>query len=75
MSKRASASTMSVLTNLYTMPIVGIAEIASWTNTTKPGSYTIIQRMVDENILYPLHNRDVAYGQKWVYKDYLDIFS
>lgn len=75
MSKRASTSTMSVLTNLYTMPIVGIAEIASWTNTTKPGSYTIIQRMVDENILYPLHNRDVAYGQKWVYKDYLDIFS
>lgn len=75
MSKRASASAMSVLTNLYTMPIVGIAEIANWTNTTKQGSYTIVQRMIDENILYPLHDRDVTYGQKWVYKDYLDIFS
>ena len=76
LSKRASESSLLVLTNLYTMPIVGVADVMRWAGATKQGAYVIINRLVEElNILQPLYNGDSVYRQKWVYKKYLDIFN
>lgn len=75
LNRTASEATVKVLTNLYKIPVAGIADIVKWTGYTERGSYKVIDRLVDLGILYPLKSGDNVYAQKWVYKDYLDLFE
>ena len=72
LSKAVSQSTMTVLENLYKMPIVGISDIMKWTRTSKPSGYKMINRLVQMGILVKLG--DNMYAQKWYYKDYINLF-
>ena len=72
LGKAVSQSTMTVLENLYKMPIVGISDIMKWTETSKPSGYKMIERLVNMGILVKLG--DSAYAQKWYYKDYINLF-
>jgi hypothetical protein len=73
LNRTASEATVKILGNLYKMPIVGIADIVKWTNYTRRGAYNTIERLIEMEILSPL--RENTYAQKWVYRDYLNLFD
>ena len=73
LGKSSSASTMIMLQNLYSLPIVGLAEVMQWTGFTKQGAYNVIERLIELDILSPRGDKD--YAQKYEYKRYLDIFN
>ena len=75
LGKTSAGSTLEILKNLYSMPIVGIADIVKWTGFTEPGGYKAINRLVDMGILSPMKQGTNVYGQKWMYADYLKLFS
>ena len=72
LSKAVSETSMNLLNKLYTMPLVGITDVVKWTGKTKRSSYAAIERLVDLGILVKIGNN--KYGQKWCYKDYMDLF-
>lgn len=72
LGKSAAESTLKMLQRLYSLPVVGLAEVMSWTGYSKQGAYNVIERLVDLGILLPRARKD--YGQKYEYKQYLDIF-
>lgn len=73
LGKNSAESTVKMLKNLYSLPIVGLAEVMKWTGYTKQGSYNVIERLIGLDILSPRGNKD--YAQKYEYKRYLDIFK
>jgi Fic family protein len=75
LNRTASEATVKMLENLYKMPIAGIADIVKWTGYTERGGYKAIERLVSMGILVPLKSGNNVYAQKWVYKDYLDLFD
>lgn len=75
LNRTASEATVKVLENLYKMPIAGIADIVKWTKYTERGGYKVINRLVLMGILVPIKSGDNIYSQKWVYKDYLNLFD
>ncbi len=74
LGKRAAESAMMVLPKLYEYPIVNVSLIQKWTGFTRVGAQTVIDRFIDKKILRP-KNEDVKYGQSYVYKEYLNIFT
>lgn len=74
LGKRASESTMMVLPKLYVQPIVNNAIIQKWTGFTRAGAQRVIDRFIEIGILMP-KDKNVTYGQSYVYKKYLDIFT
>lgn len=73
LGKSSAESTVKMLQNLYSLPIVGLAEVMKWTGYTKQGAYNVIERLIELDILSPRGNKD--YAQKYEYKRYLDIFK
>jgi len=74
MGKRAAESAVKVMPKLYTQPIVNVATIQKWTGFSRPGAQVVIDRFIEKGILIP-KDRDLKYGQSYVYKQYLDIFK
>jgi Fic family protein len=74
LGKTSATSTLAVLKKLFEMPIIGIADMLEWTGFTAPGCYKMIQRLVDLGILVPAKD-SAAYGQKWMYSEYLRLFD
>ncbi len=75
LNRTSSGATLKILENLYKMPIVGIADIVKWTGYTDKGGYLAIGRLVAMGILVPTKIGDTVYAQKWVYKDYVELFE
>ncbi len=73
LGKSAAESTVKMLQHLYSLPIVGLAEVRKWTGYSKQGAYNVIERLIQLEILSPRGNKD--YAQKYEYKRYLDIFK
>jgi Fic family protein len=73
LGKKSAASTLEIVRNLFSQPIVGVAEIIKWTKFTAPGAYNVIERLKDLGILEPLG--DATYDQKYIYADYYEIFD
>ena len=73
LGKRASESAIMVLPKLYGQPIVNNTIIQKWTEFTRAGAQTVINRFIQIGILTP-KDKDKKYGQSYVYKKYLDIF-
>jgi Fic family protein len=74
LNRTASEATVKILEGLYKMPIAGIADVIKWSNYTPRGAYKAIERLIDMKILYPAKSSG-AYGQKWFYKNYIDLFD
>ncbi|KKT90526.1 MAG: Filamentation induced by cAMP protein Fic [Parcubacteria group bacterium GW2011_GWF2_45_11] len=74
LSKRASESAAIVLPELYGQPIVNVNTIKQWTNFTRAGAQTVIDRLITIGILSP-KDKDKKYGQSYMYKNYIDIFT
>ena len=75
LGKTAAKSTMNILENLYRMPVVGIADIVRWTGFSNRGAYNMIDRLVEMQVLKPLKSGDSVYAQKWIYNEYIALFS
>jgi len=73
LGKSSAESTVKMLQHLYSLPIVGLAEVMNWTGYSKQGAYNVIERLVQLGILSPRGVKD--YAQKYEYKRYLDIFN
>jgi len=74
LGKRSSESAAKILPNLYGQPIVNVATIQKWTGFSRPGAQEIINRFIKMKILTP-KDKDVKYGQSYIYAEYLSIFS
>lgn len=74
LGKRAAESAMPVLRKLYTQPIVNSNIMQSWTGYTWKWAQKVIDRFIDLGILVP-KDLDKKYGQSYMYKKYVDIFS
>ncbi len=74
LGKRASESAILVLPKLYAQPIVNINAVQKWTEFTRAGAQTVVDRFIDMGILTP-RNKDKKYGQSYIYKEYIDIFN
>lgn len=74
LGKRASESAIKVLPKLYGQPIVNTAIVQKWTGFTRPGAEAVIDRFIKIGILAS-KDKDKKYGQSYVYKKYLDIFT
>ena len=74
LGKRASESAIMVLPRLYGQPIVNVSTIQKWTGfRSRTGAQIVIDRFIAKGILIP-KDKDIKYGQSYVYKEYLDIF-
>ncbi len=71
---RASESAVIILPKLYGQPIVNVSNVQEWTGYTRAGAQRVIDRFVQIGILSK-KDKDVKYGQSYVYKKYIDIFS
>ena len=74
LGKRASESAALVLPKLYEQPIVNVATVQKWTGFSRVGAQALINRFIDMGILTP-KDKDKKYGQSYIYKKYVDIFS
>ena len=74
LGKRAAESAALVLPKLYEQPIVNVATIQKWTDFSRVGSQVVINRFIEMDILMP-KDKDKKYGQSYIYKKYVDIFS
>jgi hypothetical protein len=54
--------------------VVNVATIQKWTSFSRPGAQSLIDRFIEKGILSP-KDKDVTYGQSYVYKAYLEIFK
>lgn len=77
LGQRESESTMRTLKALYRMPTVGIADVLQTSGlTSRAGAYKVIDRLIKMEILYPSSaSIENKYGQKWAYKDYIQLFN
>ena len=73
LGKRASESAVMVLPRLYAQPIVNVKLVKDWTGFTRAGAQTVISRFIEKGILAP-KDKDIKYGQSYVYREYLNIF-
>jgi hypothetical protein len=65
---------MVVLPKLYGQPIVNISLIQKWTGFTRVGAQVVVERFIEMGIL-SVKDKDRKYGQSYIYKKYVDIFS
>ena len=70
---KITESTLEVVRKLFSQPIVGVAEIISWTKFSPQGAYNVIERLKKLGILESLGEE--GYGQKYIYADYYEIFD
>jgi Fic family protein len=70
---RRAKTGMSVLKNLYRLPIVNVRKIEEWTGLSRPQANELVKKFVDIGILVQIE-RNVVYGREFWYKDYLDLF-
>jgi Fic family protein len=74
LGKRAAASAVGIMPRLYGQPIVNVSIIQRWTGYSRPGAQEVINRFIKLKILSP-KDKDIKYGQSYIYKEYLNIFS
>jgi len=75
LGKIAASTAVTVLRNLYRLPIVDAAKIQEWSGvTTRSGAKKIIDRLISLNILAP-RNPAKPYGKTYEYRSYLRLFQ
>jgi Fic family protein len=74
LGKRAAEAAVQIMPKLYAQPIVNVSSIQQWTGYSRPGAQEVINRFIKLKIL-SRKDKDIKYGQAYIYKEYLDIFS
>jgi Fic family protein len=71
---KAAQMGITVLKQLYTLPIVDVNKIAEWTGYTRQGANNFIHKLIDIGLLRQLDDQK-DYARDFVYFEYLKIFS
>jgi len=74
LGKTASKSAVEILLQLFKTPIINATHIQEWTGFTRKGSLTVINRLIDLDILQQ-KDKNKTYGRSFIYKRYVDIFN
>ena len=74
LGKVAAPKTLDMLKLLYRMPVIGVADVIKETGYSRQGAYNMIERLMGMEILYA-HDDTTEYGQKYEYRDYLNLFK
>ena len=74
LGKTASKSAVEILLQLFKVPIINTSHIQEWTGFTRKGSLTVINRLIDLDILQQ-KDQNKTYGRSFIYKRYVDIFN
>ena len=74
LGKAAAPKTLDMLKLLYRTPVIGVADVVKETGYSRQGAYNMIERLMGMEILYA-RNDTTEYGQKYEYRDYLNLFK
>ena len=74
LGKRAAESAALLLPRLYGQPVVNVALVQKWTGFTRAGAQTVVNRFIEMGILSP-KDKDNKYGQSYIYRKYIGIFT
>ena len=74
LGKRAAESAAHLLPRLYGQPVVNVALVQKWTGFTRAGAQTVVNRFIEMGILSP-KDKDKKYGQSYIYRKYIGIFT
>lgn len=70
---RRTKTGMTVLENLYKLPIVSVKKVEEWTELSRPQANDLVKKLVELGILEQ-RDKDIEYGREFWYKKYLDLF-
>src|SRR3990167_4720658 len=70
---RRTKTGMTVLENLYKLPIVSVKKVEEWTELSRPQANDLVNKLVELGILEQ-RDKDIKYGREFWYKKYLDLF-
>ena len=70
---RRTKTGMTVLENLYKLPIVSVKKVEEWTGLSRPQANDLVKKLVELGILEQ-RDKDIEYGREFWYKKYLDLF-
>jgi predicted transcriptional regulator len=65
---------MTVLENLYKLPIISVKKVEEWTGLSRTQANELVQKLIELNIIEQ-RDKDVEYGREFRYKDYLKLFT
>lgn len=71
---RRTKSGMTLLENLYKLPIVSVRKVEEWTGLSRPQANELVQKFIELEILEQ-RDTSVQYGREFRYKDYLRLFT
>jgi Fic family protein len=70
---RRAKTGMTVLDNLYKIPIVSVKKVEEWTELSRPQANELVKKFVEIGILVQ-KDKEVEYSREFWYRDYLDLF-
>ncbi len=71
---KGASTGVTLLQNLYRLPIVDAKKVAFWTGNSIQAAYKTINKFIEIGILEQ-RDENKVYGKTYVYKDYLQIFT
>lgn len=70
---RRAKTGMTVLQNLYKLPIVSVRKIEEWTGLSRPQANELVRKLVELGILVQI-DKEIEYSREFWYLDYLSLF-
>jgi Fic family protein len=70
---RRAKTGITVLENLYKLPIVSVRKIEEWTGLSRPQANELVNKLIEIGILVQ-KDKDIEYGREFWYKEYLSLF-
>ena len=70
---RRAKTGMTVLQNLYKLPIVSVRKVEEWTGLSRPQANELVRKLVELGILVQI-DKEIEYGREFWYLDYLSLF-
>lgn len=70
---RRAETGMTVLENLYKLPIISVRKVEEWTGLSRTQANELVQKLVELKILEK-RDKNIEYGREFWYKDYLKLF-
>ncbi len=71
---RRTKTGMTVLENLYKLPIISVRKVEEWTGLSRTQANELVQKLVELHILEQ-RDKNVEYGREFRYQDYLKLFT
>lgn len=70
---RRTKTALTVLENLYKLPIINIKKVEEWTGLSRPQANELVKKLIEIEVLEQ-RNKNVEYGREFWYKDYINQF-